>query len=427
MPRSNVLLRSWAAASALAAGMAGAQPLDALMTSAIPAHPRVQAARAAARATSFEIRQAEAAWSPRIGVVADPGVASRKSTGGSNAAGDLAVRATQLIYDGGKSDSETARQKARNEATVHRINATTEQVGGQVADLYLEVLKQERLAREAASNVSAHSDLVSRVADIASVDRGRKADLDQVNARLEQARVTEATRKAALAEALAQLRATSQRPVATLSQPRPAAPSLPASEQAALAQLDQHPAILAARSDVEAARRQAAIADAWRKPRLDLQGTLGGETAITGQRRYFNTADVRVVGNWTGFDGGAAEAGAQAAREQMQVALDTLDVTRRDLGVDVTRQWNAIATRQERIASWDKLVAQLSTVRDNYWEQFKIGRRSILDLLNVENEIFQARTSAQTDAAEQEQARFRLLAATGRIAEFFNLPVATIK
>ena len=102
------------------------------------------------------------------------------------------------------------------------------------------------------------------------------------------------------------------------------------------------------------------FADAWRKPRLDLQGTLGGETAITGQRRYFNTADVRVVSNWTGFDGGAAEAGAQAAREQMQAALDTLDSTRRDLGVEVARHWNAIATRQERIASWDKLVAQLT-------------------------------------------------------------------
>lgn len=427
MPRPTVLLRSCAAVCAFACGMAGAQPLDAVMSSALPEHPKVQAARAAARATGFEIRQAEAAWSPRLGVVADPGVSSRKTTAGSSASGDLAVRATQLIYDGGKSDSETARQKARNEAAVHRINQATEQVGGQVADLYLEALKQERLAKEAAANVAAHAELVSRVADIVSVDRGRKADLDQVNARLEQARVTEATRKAAMAEALAQLRATAQRPVAALSQPRPAAASLPASETSALAALDQHPAILAARADVEAARRQAAIADAWRKPRLDLQGTLGGETAITGQRRYFNTADVRIVSNWTGFDGGAAEAGAQAAREQMQAALDTLDSTRRDLGVEVTRHWSAITTRQERIASWGRLVTQLSTVRDNYWEQFKIGRRSILDLLNVENEIFQARTSAQTDAAEQEQARYRLLAATGRLSEFFNLPVATIK
>ena len=68
---------------------------------------------------------------------------------------------------------------------------------------------------------------------------------------------------------------------------------------------------------------------------------------------------------------------------------------------------------------------QLSSVRDNYWEQFKIARRSILDLLNVENEIFQARTSAQTDAAEQEQARYRVLAATARLGEFFNLPPVT--
>jgi TolC family type I secretion outer membrane protein len=416
------------AAAAFCGTAVNAQPLDAVVSASLPTHPRVQAARATARAAGFDIKQAEAAWSPRLGLVADPGVSSRKSTTtGSAAAGDLAVRGTQLIYDGGKSDSETARQKARNAAAVHRINATTELVAGQVADLYLEALKQQRLSEEAAKNVQAHSELVSRVADIVSVDRGRKADLDQATARLEQARVTEATRKAALAEALAQLRATTQRPVSALSPARPAAPAIPASEQAALSGLDQHPSVLASQGDVEAARQQAAIADAWRKPRLDLQGTLGGETAITGNRRYFNTFDVRVVSNWTGFDGGAAEAGAQSAREQMQAALDTLDVTKRDLGIEVSRSWAAIATRQERIAVWDKLVTQLTAVRDNYWEQFKIGRRSILDLLNVENEIFQARTSSQTDLAEQEQARYRLLAATARLSEFFNLPVATLK
>jgi outer membrane protein TolC len=401
---------------------AGAQPLDTLIPSTVPMHPKVQAARAAARASGFEVEAAAAAWSPRFGIVADPGVTSG---GTQSSSGDVGLRATQLVYDGGKTDAETDRQKARQSAASLRIQVSVEQVAGQIADAYLESIKQQLLVQEAERNVAAHTDLVSRVAEIVNVDRGRRSDLDQANARLEQARVTLATRQAVMKEAVAQLGALSQRRIAALSAPRSAAAFMPASEAAALAQLDTHPAVLAARADVDVAEKAAAVADKWRHPRLDLQGTLGADPVGTANRRYFRVFDVRLVSNWTGFDGGAGQAAANAAREQQQAALDTLESTRRDLSTEVTRQWTAVQTRTDRAAAWDRLVVQLSSVRDNYWEQFKIARRSILDLLNVENEIFQARTSAQTDAAEQEQARYRVLAATARLGEFFNLPPVT--
>ena len=401
------------------------QSLDQILPSAVAIHPKVQAARAAARATGFEIEAAEAAWAPRFGVVADPGLTSSQTGGGSGSAGDFGIRGTKLIYDGGKTDAEIERQKARQSGAAQRIHVAVEQLAAQIADAYLESVKQQKLADEARRNVDAHSDLVSRVAEIANVDRGRKSDLDQANARLEQAKVTLATRQAALTEATAALGALVQRRVASLQQPRSAAPAMPASENAALALIETHPAILAARADVEVAEKAAKVADKWRQPRLDLQGTWGAEPAGTANRKYFNTLDVRVVSNWTGFDGGAGQAAANAAREQQQAALDTLDSTRRDLSTEVIWHWNAVQTRSDRAAAWERLVVQLSSVRDNYWEQFKIGRRSVLDLLNVENEIFQARTNAQTDAADQEQSRYRVLGATARLGDFFSLPIPT--
>lgn len=397
-----------------------AQTLSSLLVQSVPTHPKVKAAQASARAAGFDTDQAKAAWSPRVGLVADPGVTSGT---GSSSAGDVGIRATKLVYDGGKTDAETTRQEARTKAAVFRIDAAVEQQAALVADLYLEALKQQQLTEEARKNVTAHADLVKRVSEIVDVDRGRKSDLDQANARLDQARVTLATRQAAFQEARAQLAATTLRSISAVSPAGQVAALMPRSEQEALALLDTHPQVLAAQADVDVARQASTIADAWRKPRIDVQGTLQRD-ATAASRRYLSAVDVRIVSNWTGFDGGSAEAAAASAREQMQASLELLDTTRRDLRVEVGRHWNAIATRADRHTAWEKLVTQLSSVRDNYWEQFKIGRRSILDLLNVENEIFQARTNAQTDLAETEQSRYRLLGATARLRDVFNLPSA---
>ena len=54
-------------------------------------------------------------------------------------------------------------------------------------------------------------------------------------------------------------------------------------------------------------------------------------------------------------------------------------------------------------------------MREAYWEQFQIGKRSIIDLLNAENEIYAARLGAATERAELTQARYRLLGATGQL------------
>jgi adhesin transport system outer membrane protein len=138
---------------------------------------------------------------------------------------------------------------------------------------------------------------------------------------------------------------------------------------------------------------------------------------------YGRAIDVRVVSNWIGYDGGGAQAAASAAAEQAQAAITTSEGLTRDFSIEVTRNLQAIATRSARTATWTDLIRQLGTLKDGYWEQFKIGRRSILDLLNVQNEIFQAASSAESDRSEISQSQYRLLAATAQLNAFLGLAV----
>ena len=419
---ARLLLISWVTGSFLGSGAARAQSLESMVQFALDTNPKVQAARSTARATNYEIDQAQAAWSPRVGVVADPGKTFRAAGAGVTQAGDLALRGSKLLYDGGKADAEIDRQKARLEAADQRVLATAEQLANQIADLYLEAVKQSRLAKAAADNVAAHQDLVKRVQDIVAVDRGRGSDLIQGQARLEQAKLSLQQRESALQEARAQVASIVNRPLANLAPVRDASAAAPKSEADALSLLDSHPAVLAANADAAAAAQVAKAADSWNKPRIDLQSTWQRDPSYL-YGHYGKAFDVRFVSNWTGYDGGAGKAAAAAAREQVQTALNTTDSVKRDLSNDVTRNWQAIATRSARVGTWGQLVRQLGEVKDGYWEQFKIGRRSILDLLNVQSEIFQAYSSAESDQAEIDQSQYRLLGATAQLNTFLGLTI----
>ncbi len=124
---------------------------------------------------------------------------------------------------------------------------------------------------------------------------------------------------------------------------------------------------------------------------------------------------------WNPFDGGAGKAGSQAAAEQLNAAKDNVEAVRRDLSNEIARFWYAIETRRGRISAWDDLAKQNSKVRDVYWQQFKIGRRTMLDLLNAENELFQTRSSAETDRMDLLQSQYRLLGSLAQLTQWLGV------
>ena len=105
----------------------------------------------------------------------------------------------------------------------------------------------------------------------------------------------------------------------------------------------------------------------------------------------------------------------------MNAAKDNTDSVRRDLSNDVTRFWSQIETRRGRISAWDDLTKQNARVRDAYWQQFKIGKRSMLDLLNAENELFQTKSSAETDRMELLQSQYRLLGSLAQLTQWLGV------
>lgn len=381
---------------------------------ALGQHPQVLGARRNAEAIRHEVTGAANAMNTRFGVIAEPSVGYTRGQGRDRRSGDLGAQAIKPIYDGGRTDNETDRQRARLSSANYSTEASRDDIALRVADAYIEVAKQQQLAELAHDYVDGIAALQRRVQEIVRIDKGRGYDLLQTDSRLAQARLTLADREGQLAEAREALAQLVGQPIGSVTSTEP--PGEPIrSLQGAMDLLNMHPSILARRAEVTAARKAAAVADAWTKPTVNLRARVTSPRDFDGKRKWFGGYDLGLVTDWSPFDGGVGAATAAAANAQVLTAEEAVASTRRVLQTDVARHWTQIQSRVGRVGTRAELVESTRQVRAAYWEQFQIGKRSIIDLLNAENEIYAARLGAATEHAELTQARYRLLGATGQL------------
>lgn len=409
--------------AALIAPAVRAEPLAQAVARAMVSNPEILASRTEAEAARFEITAADSQRNTRFGLIAQPGY-SRIRGEGTDSTADFGFQAVKPIYDGSRTDYDVARQTAGLAAANQRVEYTRAAVAQRVADAYIEVLKQERLVALATGYVEVIDGLRRRVEEIVRLDRGRAYDLLQTTSRLNQAKLALASREGAHDEAFAALSQLVGAPVASVE--APAEPAIPARTlDAALAALEDHPAILTARAQVEYARGTAKIAAAWQKPTISVRGAVNSPEVTRGDRRWLGGYQVGLVTDWNPFDGGLGDARNQAAQAQVRAAEENVEAVRRQLGTEVTRHWSQVQSRQARAGSLSTVVSSTDQVRAAYWEQFQIGRRSMVDLLNAENETYQARVNAETELTELLQVRYRLVGALARLTDQLGIAPLT--
>ncbi len=397
-----------------------AQTLERLVAEAVRNHPRLSAARAGAYGVQAEIEVAQAALRPKLNFSGGGGRGYSFASGGVSPGGDIVAQGSYPLYDGKRSLNEISRQESRFSNAQQKADQIRDQLVGSTTDAYIEVVKQEALVKLSAENVQAHQSLMSKVLEIVQLDRGRAIDATQVAVRLQQAKVNLNAQRNALNEAKAALADLLGRPDFEATTVKDPTSALPKNLGEATTLLDNHPSIKAARADAKTSDYAAQIAAAWSKPKVDVLGTLSNPSSALNSR-YFSNFDVRLGVQWSAFDGGAGRAAERAAELQKQASEEQVKVVLRELSTDVSRSWAQMQSREGRFTEFVDLSLRARAVREAYWEQFRIGRRSILDLLNAENEGFQATLSAEQVRQEMIQFQYRVLSSTGTLSKWLEL------
>lgn len=295
-------------------------------------------------------------------------------------------------------------------------------------ELYAELVRHSRLTELARENLLLHRRYVGQIKDIARADTGRASDLPVAQSRVALAESVLASRLARLESARIQWRAHSTLPSPEESSTAPLAlvlrdlpdVDLPISLESALEEsLEQHPLVQKALTDLQAVQAGLSLASDQAAPRVGAelsQRQSNNHGGVYGQQRGWY-AGINLQWNFSAGDRYAR----RAASESLVAAQEAVDGQILQLRSAVETQWFDLQASRTTLASYHDYAEQADAVAKSYAEQFRIGRRSLLDVLNAENELFTARSNAITTALDVQLASWRLLSLRGRLGAQLGL------
>lgn len=330
---------------------------------------------------------------------------------------------TQMLFDGFGVSSEVKRNQARVESAAYKILGATESVGLRAVEAYLNVLRNRDLTQLTKDNLDSHLRTQDQIRIRSQGGVGRKSDQEQVDARVGLARANLVSAEANLRDAeITFLRIVGTKPV-TLSKPSsPETSLIPKSiDEAVQAALDNHPVLKSAGADVKAAEFQREASKSFMYPRLDLELGYGNNRNLDGVRGSNDERYAMLRMRYNIFKGGSDLARVNETSHLSNEAREVMNRTRRQVDESTRLSWNAFYSASERLPSL-KTHAEMSTAtRDSYGKQFNLGQRTLLDLLDSENETFTAQSNLTNGTYLEIFARFRLLADMGQLLSYLGV------
>ncbi len=408
---------------------------------AVRTHPSVLAAKDVRRSAGAGIREARAGFRPSFDVRAAGGFADTNNSatrartgrlptdpqGDQFTRGESSMLFVQPLFDGFDSRNRTAAAAARFDAAGSRVIGSSESIGLRAATAYLNVIRAQELVDLAETNVERHTDIVDRIRIQVEGGGGASADLDQASGRLALATSTLLQLRGNLRQGEAAYLEAVGQPVDTLVLPFDADLPIPDQVDEAVAAAAINSPILAAATEETRAREKdvrAARASFFPRVTLEVEGTanhnLGG---IAGPN---NEAKAMVVLNLNIFQGGAKSARSDAAKARLSEARLQESVARRNVELNVRSSYAAFMTARERIPILESHVDSSERALDAYGQQFILGRRTLLDVLNVENEVFGAKASLLNGQINELLSQYQILTAIGRLLETLGLAAGSL-
>jgi len=321
---------------------------------------------------------------------------------------------SQMLFDGFGVKSEVARRRALVDSSAYDVAATAEDLALRVAAVYLDVLRRQETVAAAVDSLEAHQRIYDHIKLRSDSGVGRRADLDQAEGRLALAKVNLRSEQSNLKDATTTyLRLVGEAP-RTLFKPPSLEQGLPRSEKQALeTALANNPTIKSAQADVAAADAQLAVAKAALWPRLDLEFAANHSSEIVQGRS--NDATVMLRLRYNLWHGGADSARVREARHQVDQTNEVLNRTHRQVEESLSMALNAYVTSRDRLVSLQQYVESSDSTREAYAKQFSVGQRTLLDLLNAENEYFNARLSFLSGQYTELTSVFGVFAGMGQL------------
>lgn len=393
------------------------------MRAALAWQPDLRASAAARRAAAESVSEARGGYLPSLDFSLGRG--RERSDNAGTRPGEVSLNRSeaeltlsQLIFDTGATSSQVRRSEARSDGAALQLASASETLALRTAQAYLEVLRLTELMAIARENVAAHERTLRQVGILAEGGVGRRADVVQAAARLAQAQSALASLQGQLEQAESGYRHLVGRMPGTLLTPNLESKLLPERLDPVMEQtLAAHPAVRAAQRERDAALAERDFARSRLGPRISLELGVAHNRNLDGVPGLNAEASAMLRLRQNLFRGGADDARIRQAEARVDEADAGHARARNDVERDLRQAHEALRAERERQLPLAVHARTSAEVVEAYRAQFRLGQRSLLDLLNAEAENFIARANHSSGRSALLAAGYRTLAAMGRLLE----------
>jgi len=409
------------------------QSLEEAVATTFDTHPDLRAAYTRFKASEKQVEQAQAAYLPTIDATAGIGYEYTDSPSTRRTDDDteeltrreLGIGLTQELFSGFHTQSEVERTSSATSAEQWRLYAAAEDLALEVSQIYLTLIEAEQLVALSEKNFSSHEEIYEQIKERTEAGFGSSADLSQIEARLANAHSNLiAAQNNYLDNQATFYRVVAQQPE-NLVIPYPDSYLLPATKEEGLQiALKNHPVIKSAFNDIDAANAQHEAAKSSYYPQvwIDLDANfndnLDGEDGRSGDVGGENNEVVAMLRlSYNIYSGGRDDAFAKETAYQMNEAKELNRSVQRDVTEGFILSWNAYEqlNLQKKYIKMNVIASKNTQMA--YQEQFKLGQRSLLDLLDTENELFEARRDYLSSEFSEIAAQYRIINAMGLLVD----------
>lgn len=336
-----------------------------------------------------QIREAQSAWYPQVGLSGNTGSSAQSDIGNSlNNSASYGLTLSQLVYDFGKTNNNIKQQEATRESYRFKLMATLSDVAEQTATAYVQVMRYEALVKVVQGNIASLESVRNMARLRADAGLSTRSDVLQAETRISGMRSTLQDYKAQLQTARAQL-AVLTGVEASRYQPLPNSLT---DQPVVLDNIDYSriPTVLMAENQQQAARYGVDKAKSQYWPTLSLQGN---RTRYENNNSSYWNNQLQLNVQAPLYQGGAVSSRVDQAEGGRRIAASAVDQSKLDVLQKASvafANWDGARGREQ--AGSQQLISARQT-RDVYKNEYKLSSRSLNDLLSVEQDVFQAEFS----------------------------------
>ncbi|KLV05528.1 agglutination protein [Photobacterium aquae] len=404
-----------------------AQSLEQAVAETLASNPEIKRAYNTFMGQNQASRAALGDYLPSVDIEASAGYENYDNT--TNSTGDYnpldtTISLRQLIWDGSITYHNIQRTKAEAEAQRYQLLADAQDKALRVAESYLSALEAQEVLVLSQKNYDIHQRIFTDIKKRTDAGIGSIADLSQIEGRLARSRSNLIAAQNNLQDKNTEFLHIVGSPPVNLEKPEVDQNYLANTLDTALNEAKaNNPVLNVAKYDIDAATSQYKQAKGDFLPTFSVEASQEWGDELDGTPGHTDEFKAMLKVEYNLYNGGTDLAESRQAAYQLSESKDVRDRAYRLLEESTRLAWSGMELAIDQTQYLQEHVDASARTVIAYQKQFQIGQRTLLDVLNTENELFEARKAYLQSHYAGILAKYRVLNATGKLLDEMRVDV----